>query len=527
MPDDAVWRRDLRTLLEHRGPRLRALAGRSAPDDAADAALVDALTRVFSVYRPASPDEASVRGSHAVVVVDDDAALDDLDRAVREALARGTRGADRRPGTSGSARPDADDGTDGQGEALPPGLVAEVEARVTATRRARAGRRRLLGATALGVSVVLVAGVVWGTGYGPGHGSSAPTAAVAEMQGDLAAVPPYAEGTPVACGTQLELHDVPTGAATVRLRGTASPIAANDTWAGTVSIDPDEVTSGHLELVGAPQVVVVDTRTRSVAAVGVGTVPRFDVGAGTVDVRATVTFPACGGTRPLGPGTYSVVAVQRYQNRVDWPYGTVLTAMSAPVLLAVARSATATDVDGAPAAQPPWLAGTPIACGMADDSLALLPGYFTQYLDELAPPSDGPPGIVLRNAAGGPAPVTTGRRVAVAWVRQGRVVSVGGDVLADPVTRVVPVGGQVLFPAALDTTDWCRPGPRGRYPHRLPAGTYLAVPYAQVVADRAAAAPTLSPAERARRTLGWLVGVPRGVVVGRDGSVRDTTAQDG
>jgi hypothetical protein len=353
-----------------------------------------------------------------------------------------------------------------------------------------------------------------------------PTATVAE---DTAApvampIPVYPRGTTLVCGEHVDVRSGPTGAVVVGLHATTTRMGPDGTWTGTVTFDADDVVASHVAFVGMPQVVVVGAHDGRVVAVGQGdlTPARAGSGTGRVLVDAAVRFPSCDSTRPLGPGSYRLVAVQHYQDRADWPYGTVYAAVSAPVTLTVARDRPTTGQTAA--AQPSWLAGTPLACGIPAASLADLPGYFPQYLDDLATPADQPLGIVVHNAAGGPAPVTTGRWAAVAWVRDGRVVSVGADVLADPVTRVVPVGGQVTIRARLDPTDSCRP-PDGSAPHRLPAGSYLAVPYAQVVTDRTVAAG--SGAERARSTLGWLVGLPRGVVVHPDGTVRDAAAQDG
>ncbi|MFC8731408.1 hypothetical protein ACFT5B_02980 [Luteimicrobium sp. NPDC057192] len=526
MPDDAAWRDDLRSLLDQRWERLAALAGRRTPDprDAdpeAYGALVAALVRVFTAHHPASEAPGAVRGSQAVVVVDDDAVLDDLERAVGDALAR----AGRVPDTDSlpAPRPAADpldelrpagptsDATD-RWDAPPP-VLAAVETRVASARRTRTGRRRVVGAVSAGIGAFLVAGVLWSAGYGPGHGSPAPTATVAEDESGFA-LPMYPRWTPVGCRTELAVRSSGTGALALHVRGGTSRIGPADTWTGRVSVDTNDMIRSHAVLAGPVQVVLVDVHGTPVAAVGVGDVPRIDLSTRPA-VQAAVRLTACNGSRPLDPGTYDLVAVQHYQDRSDGPYGPILTATSAPVRLAVARAASPS-VD-AGAEQPPWLIGTPLVCGMTTDALVGLPGYFPQYLDVLAPPRDGPPGLVVRNAAGGPAPITTGRQVALAWVRHGRVVSVGPDVLADPATRVVPVGGQALLPAALDTTDRCRPSGDGSYPRRLAAGTYLAYPYAQVVADRSTLARAASDGAPTP-TLGWLVGEPRRVVVGADGS---------
>ncbi|GMA23013.1 hypothetical protein GCM10025864_07720 [Luteimicrobium album] len=535
MPDDEAWRHDLHTLLDRRGAQLWALAVRAADGgddpDAAETTLVEALVKVFVPYRPTRPGDGAVRGSQTVVVVDDDADLDGLETAVTAVLASWARNragagpAERGAPTGTDAdEPDPSDGAPDDSDAnrpAPSDVAAAVEPRVAAERRRRAGRRRVLGLAAAGAVAALVAGLVWGAGYGPGHGSPAPTATVAEDVADLAAMPAYPQWTPVGCTSELAVRGSGTGALPLHVRDSAPKIRPSDLWTGRLSIETNDSIRSHAVLAGPPQVVLVDVHGASVAAVGAGDVPKIDLSTRPT-VQAAVRFTECGGPQQLRPGTYDLVAVQSYQDRSDGPYGPVLTATSPPVRLTVSRAA-APSAD-AEAGQPSWLAGTALACGIPAASLADLPGYFPQYLDDLATPADQPLGIVVLNAAGGPAPVTTGRRAAVAWVRDGRVVSVGPDVLADPVTRVVPVGGQITIRARLDPTDSCGPDD-GRSPRRLPAGTYLAVPYAQVVTDRTVASG--SAAERARSTLGWLVGVPRAVVVRPDGTVHDAPAQDG
>jgi len=520
VPDDATWRDHLRSLLDRRWERLAELAGRRTPDPGvadpeADGALVEALVRVFTAYRPAAEDAGTVRGSQAVVVVDDDVVIDDLERAVGDVLARARRTPAPETLPDGEAPDPFPPPGDSDGRGAPPAVLAEVEARAASARRSRAGRRRVVGWVGAALGVILVAGVLWGAGYGPGHGSPAPTATVAEDESAFG-LPMYPQWTPVGCSTALAVRSSGTGALTLHVRSDTRKIGPADTWTGRLSVDTDDAIRSRAVLAGPTQVVLVDAHGTPVRAVGVGDTTRLDLSTRPT-VHAAVRFAACGGIWPLASGTYGLVAVQHYQLRSDGPYGPILTAVSAPVRLTVARAASPSPGADASAQQPPWLVGTPVVCGMTTDALVGLPGYFPQYLDVLAPPRDGPPGIVVRNTAGGPAPITTGRQISLAWVRHGRVVSVGPDVLADPATRVVPVGGQALLPAALDTTDRCRPSGDGSYPHRLAAGAYLAYPYAQVVADRTSIARAASDGLPAP-TLGWLVGEPRRVVVGADGS---------
>ncbi|MGC5168164.1 hypothetical protein [Luteimicrobium sp. DT211] len=333
MPDDA-WRHDLRALLEERGAGLRASAARLWPDaaDAADA-LARALTRVFTGYRPDRAMDDAVRDAQAVVVVDDEALLDDLERAVTEELKRGAPD----PGAGSGSAPGPDPEA-----AVPTTLLSAVETRVAAARHARAGRHRVTMAAAAVVGLALAAGVAWGAGYGPGHGS--PTSAATAQGAGFAAPPAYPRGSSVECGTRLDVRDAPTGAVTLRLRDTTRRIVATGRWAGTVTVDADDVVTEHVALVGSPRIVVVGPRHEPLAAVGVGGVLWFDVASGRSSVRAVVVFTGCLGSRPLGPGTYEVVAVQGYQDRADWPYGPVFTAVSAPVTVTVTgRGAAATD----------------------------------------------------------------------------------------------------------------------------------------------------------------------------------------
>ncbi|GAA4842376.1 hypothetical protein GCM10023221_20430 [Luteimicrobium xylanilyticum] len=326
---DEAWRQDLRTLLDRRGVRLWALAERASDaadhPDGAETALVEALVRVFVAYRPVRPGDGAVRGAQAVVVIDDDAALDDLESAVADELTARPGGADAVPDEPDAARP------------APSDVVASVEPRVAAERRRRTGRRRIVGVAAAGAGVALVAGLVWGAGYGPGHGSPVPTATVAEDSAAPAAMPAYPRRTTVVCGEHLDVRARSTGAITVALRTATARIAPGGLWTGTVSFAEGDVVRSHVALVGMPQIVVVGSHDGRVAAVGQGdlSLARTGSGTGRLLVDAALRFPACDAGGHLGPGTYRVVAVESYQDRADWPYGTVYTALSAPVTLTV------------------------------------------------------------------------------------------------------------------------------------------------------------------------------------------------
>jgi hypothetical protein len=225
-----------------------------------------------------------------------------------------------------------------------------------------------------------------------------------------------------------------------------------------------------------------------------------------------VRFPACGSGGALGPGTYRVIALQHVLTRAQPPEAGPITVVSAPVDLTVARTGPATDAAGRPTTrQPAWLAGTPVACGMAAGALALLPGYFPTYLTVSSANRGRWIGVEVRNVAGGPAPVPTGARTAVAWVRGGRVVSVGADELAHPRTTVVPSDGEAALAADLaDTTNTCGPRAGGRYAQHLAPGAYTAIPYARVG----------GPRTTSRETAGWIVGLPTPVTVDARGRVR-------
>jgi hypothetical protein len=568
-----AWRADLRALLATRGERLRVLAALLVPGSTSDAgdALGDALVDAFSARRAVeSPGRGT--GRRGGVTLRTDADLDPLEAAVRHALVRRTtleaadashvleaycrlqparaavdlgvrerdvhrmledaRAADEAGFDARShdlarrrARADAVDDADDDADTAQPGARAgartaelhvplgDLVRRVRVRRRARIVRAAVAGGAA---AVVVVAGVAWGAGVGPWHASDGSVAASTDSAApevvplvDSATARP-AVGAPELCGGALDVSPHGVGPVTLALRDPSGTIAGSSTWTGRVSVSAADVESAHLDLVGPLQIVVLGGPAGDeVAAVGEGDVPAFDLPTELSEVVTAVRFPGCGQGTALGPGTYSVVAVQQAVTRTDWPGGSPITLESAPVKLTVARSAPATDAVGRPAAQQPtWLAGTPVACGMAEDALALLPQYFPTYLT-VSSANRGPwIGVQIRNVAGGPAPVPTGVQMAVAWSRDGAVVSVGANELARARTAIVPGDSQLELRADLaDTRNTCSPASDGRYTKHLPPGTYTATPYARIG----------GPGTSYRNTLGWFVGLPATVTIDASG----------
>lgn len=133
-------------------------------------------------------------------------------------------------------------------------------------------------------------------------------------------------------------------------------------------------------------------------------------------------------------GTYDVYAVLWW---VDGP-GIFGYAVSEPVTMDVPAAEMPDEeplaVDVREGYQPPWLEGTSLACG---DYARDIPGrsYYTWGPASLSVSSSRESVTMMFGNTEGPAIDTTRTPVALVWLRNGRVVSVGSDVWSQPAER--------------------------------------------------------------------------------------------
>jgi len=483
----AQWQDELRRLAEERSGALLDAAHGDVP------ALEDALVEVFTTANPRRhaasrerPPRRDRRGSatHVELEVDE---LDEPFVLVETALARAAERRAPGPAPSSDATPS---------DAPPPGAplpvavpepaldLAGVEARVRHARR----RRAVGGWVATGVAAAAVVGLVAAVATGTSGGTPSPDGAVTAEP--VAAAP---------CGTRMTSDAAGGGSAAatlaVSLASQTTVLTPDADWVGVVTAgslarERADVDLGALApwplLVRDGRVVATATALGSPLAEG----PSF----------TTTPFAACPGAT-VGPGAYEVVVDQ--QVRVgDAEYRVLSNAV--PVQVVTARPA---------GYQPPWLVGSPLACGSALAEIGARAGGATPA--QLVPDSTYVDATGLtwafRNPGAGTVTYWGNRELGLLWLRDGVVRSVGHDL--SPSDGRTKVAGQTTLrlSARWDTTDYCTPGPGGRgYPHHLPAGTYEVYAYARI-----------TPPSDAADGAAWFVQTqgPSYVRVGADGAV--------
>ena len=513
----AEWEDELRAVVEHRG---RALLGHAdalltpteptmpptaEPDgtgvDPALELTVDALVRAFRRRgRRAGGEHGTVR-----LVTDDD--LDSLAAAVRreqDGLAHAPRGTSTVPD---APAPSPDDGPSDALSARLPELVA----RVRVVRR-RARRQALVGVAAAVVVAALATTAAVGRPWDRATPDPAPTAT------------PYAG----ACGAAL-----PTGASLlpVTLDAVEPPdrtVVADQTWRASYAGDASALTDDDRATLGTmrPEVVLTqggrvvglgvntgealtmapdgtsstdEIRWPGLASPGPGSVPgdlgRFsDHGVGDGETSVAVRFVPCGG------GSMPAGSYRAYLYGTDGAEAHVLPEAAAVTVLA----------DAPTGYQPPWLAGSALACGESvDEFLTRIMGRtFTRLELGDATFHDDEMSYTFTNTSGSGQHLVLPRRAAIAWVQRGRIVGVGGDERGTDPTPVAAGKTVHLSTRPWDTTDRCAQ-PDGARSRRLAPGSYRVFAYARV------------PATQPDQPDDWFIewSGPTSVVVAADGSV--------
>jgi hypothetical protein len=367
---------------------------------------------------------------------------------------------------------------DGPSDALTARLP-EVVTRVQVARRR--GRRHALVGGVAGV-VVLALAVAAATVRPWDHGAPDPAPTTTAYAG--------------ACDQTL-----PTGPSLLPVtladdESTDRTILADQTWHADWAGDTSALTPDQRTLLGTfhPEVVLV--RDGRVVGLGVSTgdvVTQQADGTMTTDIAwpgldSTSTDDGFGPYADYGGnGTLSVVAVRFVPcGGGTMPSGDYRAYLyganesgSAHVLSAAVPVTVLPDV---PAGyQPRWLEGSALACGETVDELVTrIAGHPFIDLDQgLTSVYDD--GITYRftNDAETAQTVFLPRRVAVAWLQDGKVVGVGRDERATGPTTVKAGAALTLSARPWDTRDYCTPSTDGKAP-RLKPGTYQTLGYARV-----------------------------------------------
>jgi hypothetical protein len=358
---------------------------------------------------------------------------------------------------------------------------------------------------------------------------------VAAVAVAAATVRPWDRGTPDpaptttayagACDTTL-----PTGPSLLPVilgdeESTDRTILADQTWHADYAGDATALTPDQRALLGTFRPEVVLARGGRVVGLGVST---GDVVTERSDGTTTteLVWPGLDGTStdsvvgrfsdygdsdgtsvvavrfvPCGGGTMPAGDYEAYLFGTSEDRSTHVLSTAAPV----------TVLPDVPAGyQPRWLEGSALACGETVEE------FFTRitmhpFIDlDQGPTSVYDDGTTYRfeNSAETARTIFLPRRVAVAWVQDGKIVGVGRDERATAPTTVRAGATLTLSARPWDTHDYCTPSTGGKAP-RLEPGTYQVLGYARV------------PSEDPDDPDAWFLegSGPGDVVVHRDGTV--------
>ncbi|WP_129782979.1 RNA polymerase sigma factor [Promicromonospora panici] len=332
-------------------------------------------------------------------------------------------------------------------------LDQRLDAVAGAVRRRRAVK---VGAVA-GVSMVLAGLLAVAAWWGPSRllsepvppATPSPDASTAAVGGWVPSGWPEVEG-PFHCGMEVTALTSTSDTVGLELSGNAEVVGEGEDAHLAAPVRITRVDQVGSDLSGVPPQLVF-ARDGRVVDIGPGwlegqySLP--DAGESATDVAQADSATACGrwttdGTpnvqeyldqRPAG--TYDVYAVLWWS---DGDGGIDGYAVSEPVTMDVPAvelpDEEPLDVDVREGYQPPWLKGTSLACG---DYASDIPGrsYFTWGPDSLTTATSKKIVTMTFDTAEGQAINTTRTSVALVWLRDGRVVSVGSDVASQPTER--------------------------------------------------------------------------------------------
>jgi hypothetical protein len=505
------WEDELRRLVAERGDDLTASAVRASartaatiaasslvvspaaseasPDPAPEpgAMLEDALVRVYSRRRASAREPDAAVGPGSVRLVTDDE-LDEPLAEVRRALASASGAVDLfddDPLDAADTRAEDPPGVDVSAVVGPPAGI-DLPAVVARVRTRR--RRAVVGwSTGTGLAAALaVVLVVTGGGSDPSAATTHTATSVPITDACATLGAPGTHTANVSPGTDRTLN--------VHLSTQTDAVTATDPWVGA-ALDTTGTNPNHVDL---GDVAPWPLLTRDGVVVGAATQPASAFADGPAAMDAP--FEACSGPT-LAAGQYLVVIDQPVRVGKDVYQ---LTSNAVPVTVL-------TDVPAGH--QPPWLVGSPIACGMSFDELR-------ERTQDVTPANLVPEGAYVDahgllysfvNNAVETATYLGQRTASLLWVKDGVVRGVGRD--ASGSTGTVAVRGQTVLTLASGgwpTTDYCSPSPDGTYRHALPAGRYLVYGYARIG----------SPADPGDRSAWWVQrSGPAYVTVGADGTV--------